>query len=114
MGTAEKLQGYFAAARTLCGCFWSLQECSAVEHCRDTLRLGCAGILGGWALQGYSAVGRCRDTVQLGTAGILGGRAGSGRRTRTTLTIKSNNPTARVGNYTWKFPKTGLLLGSSP
>ena len=38
-----------------------------------TLRLGTAGILGGWALQGYLAVGHCRDTWRLGTAGILQG-----------------------------------------
>ena len=30
-------------------------------------------ILCGWALRGYSAVGRCRDILRLGTAGILGG-----------------------------------------
>ena len=46
-----------------------------IGHCRDTLRLGTAGILGGVALQGYSAVGHCRDTHWLGTAGILRGWA---------------------------------------
>ena len=53
-----------------------------VGHCRDTLRLGTAGILGGWApqgcfavghirqaLQGYSLAGHSRDTWWLGTAG---------------------------------------------
>ena len=44
-------------------------------RCRDTLRLGTVGILGGWALQGYSAAGYCKDTWWLGTAGILGGKA---------------------------------------
>ena len=43
-----------------------------VGHCRDTFRLGPAGIFGGWTLQGYSAVGHCRDTLELGTARILG------------------------------------------
>ena len=48
-----------------------------VEHCRDTQRLGIAGILntpgilGGWALQGYSAVGHCKDMLPLGTAARL-------------------------------------------
>ena len=83
----------------------------------DTLRLGTAGILGGWALQGYlvvgqckdtlwlglqgySAVGHCRDIWWLGTAGILGGwsRKSASSRARTTSTLQSNNPTARVGN----------------
>ena len=61
------LQGYFKG--------WALQGYSAVGHCRDTLRLSTAGILGGWALQGYSAVGHGRDTLQLGTPGIFGGWA---------------------------------------
>ena len=100
-----------------------------VGHCRDTVWLGAAGVLGGWALQGYSAVGHCADILRLGTAryfaagqcrdtwwldtagilcgwahplsiaGILGGwslRAASSRA-RTTSTLESNNPTARVG-----------------
>ena len=83
-----------------------------VEHCRDTLRLGTAGIrggwahplgiagiIGGWALQKYLVVGHCRDTLRLGTAGILGGWSlkTASSRARTTSTLKSNNPTARVG-----------------
>ena len=36
-----------------------------VGHCRDTLRLGTAGILCGWGLRGYSAVGHCWDTLWL-------------------------------------------------
>ena len=51
------------------------QRYFAVGHCRNTLRLSTAGILGGWALQGYSAAGHCRDTLRLGTAGILCGWA---------------------------------------
>ena len=64
-----------------------------VGHCRDTLRLGTAGILNcsighcrilrlgtvglcGWAQQGYFAVGRCKGTQRLGTAGILCGWSG--------------------------------------
>ena len=42
-----------------------------VERCRDTLRLGPAGTLGGWALQ----VGHYRDIWWWGTAGMPGGRA---------------------------------------
>ena len=59
-----------------------------VGHCRDTLRLGTAGILCGWAPQGhsacrcallgYSVIGHCRDTLRLGTAGILCGWAPQG------------------------------------
>ena len=44
------------------------QEYLVVGRCRDTLRLGTAGILCGWALQGYLVVGQ-------GTAGILCGWA---------------------------------------
>ena len=54
-------------------CCWALQEYSAVAVglCRDTvLFLGTAGILGGWE---YLVVGHCRDTLRLGTAGILCG-----------------------------------------
>ena len=40
-----------------------------VGHCKDTLRLGTAGVLGGWALQGYSAVEHYRNTLPLSTAG---------------------------------------------
>ena len=71
-----------------------------VGHCRDTLQLSTAGILCSWALQGYSAVGQCRDTWWLGNAGILGGWSlkSASSRARTTSTLKSNNPTARVGN----------------
>ena len=70
-------------------CSWALQGYSAVGHCRDALRLGTAGVLGGWALhplsiagvligwalQGYLVVAHCRDTLWLGTAGILCGWA---------------------------------------
>ena len=42
-----------------------------LERCRDTVRLGTAGILCGWALQGYSAAGHCRDTLHLGTEDTL-------------------------------------------
>ena len=71
-----------------------------VDHCRDTLRLGSVRIFCCWALQGYSAVGHCRDTWWLGTAGILSGWSlkSASSRARTTSTLKSNNPTARVGN----------------
>ena len=86
-----------------------------VGHCRDTLRFGTAGIVGGWALQGYLVVGHCRDALQLGTsvkhcrdthwfgsAGILGGWSLKSvfSRARTTSTLKSNSSTARVGNKT--------------
>ena len=69
------------------------------EHCRDTLRLGSVRILCGWALQGYLVVRHCRDTLRLGTAGILGGWSlkSASSRARTASTLKSNNPTARVG-----------------
>ena len=45
-------------------------------------------------------VGHGRDTLRLGSAGILGGwsRKSASSRARTTSTLKSNNPTARVGN----------------
>ena len=78
---------------------WALQGYLVVGHCRDTWLLGTAGILGGWALQGYFAVGHCRETWWLGTAEILGGWSlkAASRRARTTSTLKSNNPTARVG-----------------
>ena len=139
------LQGYggdalqLGTAGILCG--WALQGYLVVEHCRDTLRLGSvriliswalqgysavgycrdtwwlgtagilcgwahplsiAGILIGWALQGYSAVRHCRDTWWLGTAGILGGWSlkSALSRARTTSTLKSNNPTARVRKNT--------------
>ena len=46
-----------------------------VGHCRDTLQLGAAGILCGWAQQGYFAVGHCKDTYWLSTAGMLCGWA---------------------------------------
>ena len=98
MGTAGILGG------------WALQGYVAIEHCRDTWWLGTAGILGGWALQGYSAVGHCRGAQRLGTAGMLCGwalrgyvaiehcsQAPRGGRGQHRL-VKSNNPTARVGN----------------
>ena len=71
------------------------------RHCKDTLRLGTARILGGSAPQGYLAVRHCRDALRLGTAGILCGGAlheYSRQRAKTTLTLKSNNPTVRLGN----------------
>ena len=71
---------------------WALQGYLVAAHCRDTARLGIAGILRGWALlensavavghcvdtlwwalQGYLVVGHCRDILRLGTAGILCG-----------------------------------------
>ena len=55
-------------------CGWALQGCSAVEHCRDTLRLGTAETLGGWAPQDFAVV-RCKDTLRLGIAGTFGDRA---------------------------------------
>ena len=86
----------------------ALQGYLVVGHCRDTWWLGTAGILGDWAQQGYLMVGHCRDTLRkhcrdthwLGTAGILGGWSlkSASSRARTTSTLKSNNPTARVGN----------------
>ena len=81
-------------------CSWALRGYLVDEHCRDTLRLGSVRILCGWALQGYSAVRHCRDTLRPGTAGILGGWSlkSASSRARTTSTLKSNNPTARVGN----------------
>ena len=81
-------------------CSWALQGYLVVEHCRDTLQLGSVRILCGWALQGYSAVGHCRDTWWLSTAWILGGwsRKSASSQARTTSTLKSNHPTARVGN----------------
>ena len=56
---------------------------SAVRHCRDTLRLGTAGILCGWALQGYVAIEHCSHAP----------RGGRGQH----RLLKSNNPTVRVG-----------------
>ena len=71
--------------------------------------VGTAGTLGGWALKGYLVARHGRDIPRSGTAGTLGGwgtagmlggghQSGSGRTARTTQTLKSNNPTARVGN----------------
>ena len=80
------------------------------RHCRDTLWLGTAGTLGDGALQGCLVARHCRDTWWLGSAGTLGGwgtagmlcgwalQSGSGRRARTTQTLKSNSPSVRVGN----------------
>ena len=78
-----------------------------VGHCKDTLRLGTARIFGGSALQGHLVVGHCRDALRLGFAGILCGGAlheYSKQRARTTLTLKSNNPTVRVRNNTYIGP----------
>ena len=61
--------GHFRAT-----CDWALHGYLAVGRCRDPLRLGTAGILGGRALQGYLVAGHCRDIWWLGT-GILGGQA---------------------------------------
>ena len=92
LGTAGILCGWthpLSIAGILIG--WALQGYLVVGHCRDTWWLGTAGILCGWALQ---------DALWLGTAGILGGWSlkSVSRRARTTSTLKSNNPTARVGN----------------
>ena len=65
----------------LCG--WALQGYSAVGHCRDTWWLSTAEILCGWALQEYVAIEHCSQAP------------GGGRGQQT---LKSNNPTARVGN----------------
>lgn len=51
------------------------QRYSAVAHCRDTLPLSTAGILGCWALQEYLVVSHSRDAWWLGTAGLLCGWA---------------------------------------
>ena len=96
---------------------WALPGYLVFGHCRDTWWLGTAGILCGWAhplsiagiligwaLPGYLVFGHCRDTWWLGTAEILGGILGAwsltsaSSRARTTSVLKSNNPTARVGN----------------
>ena len=80
------LRGYFAVGHCKILCGWAVQGYLVVGHCRDTLRLG-------------TSVKHCRDTWWLSTAGILGGwslRAASSRA-RTTSTVESNNPTARVG-----------------
>ena len=98
---------------------WALRGYLVVGHCRDTWWLGTAGIRGGWALQGYLVVGHCRDTLRLGTAGILGDWSlkSASSRARTTSTLKSNNPTARVGKNVllylalWHFqPSKSLRL----
>ena len=82
--------------------------------------MGTAGTLGGWALQGHLVVGRLGtagtlggDTWWLGSTGTLGGWALQGHlvgtlggwalksacsRASTTSSLKSNNPTVRVGN----------------
>ena len=92
---------WLGTAGTLGG--WALQGHLVVGHCRDTWWLGTAGTLGGWALQGHLAVGHCRDTW-LGTAGTLGGWAlkSASSRASTVSSLKSNNPTVRVGNYAQK------------
>ena len=60
--------------------------------------MGTEGYLG-WALQGYSAVGHCKDSFWLGPTGIFDGWSlkSASSRARTTSTLKSDNPTARVG-----------------
>ena len=108
--TAGTLQGYLVVGHcrdtwwlgttgTLGG--WVLQGHLVVGHCRDTWWLGTAGTLGGWALQGHLVVGHCRDTWWLGTAGTLGGWAlkSASSRASTTSSLKSNNPTVRVGIF---------------
>ena len=89
-------------------CAWALQGYFSVGHCRDIWWLDTAGILCSWALQKYFAVGHCRYTLRLGTAGILGGWSlnSASSRARTTSTLKSSNPTARVG----KKPDKGAFL----
>ena len=106
-------------------CRDTLRLGTSVKHCRDTHWLGTAGILGGWALQGYFAVGHIRQALQgyslvlhwldtwwLGTAGILGGWSlkSASSRARTTSTLKSNNPTARVGNK----PQNSIVYAKDP
>ena len=59
-------------------CDWAQSRYSVVGHCRDTLRLGTAGILWQlgtagilcvrWALLGYCVIGHCKDILRLGTA----------------------------------------------
>ena len=103
---AWALQGYSAVGH--CRDTWWLGTAGILcgWHCKDTLRLGTARILGGSALQGYLAVRHCRDALRLGTAGILCGGAlheYSKQRARTTLNLKSNNPTVRVGNKTYMY-----------
>ena len=103
MGNVGILGGW-ATARILCG--W---------HCKDTLRLGTARILGGSALQGYLAVRQCRDALRLGFARILCGGAlheYSTQRARTTLTLKSNNPTVRVGKKPKHRPNSIMNLSN--
>ena len=103
--TAGTLQGYLVVGH----CRGHL----VVGHYRDTWWLGTAGTLGGWALQGHLlvghcsgwalqghlVVGHCRDTWWLGTAGTLGGwaRKSACSPANTTSSLKSNNPTVRVG-----------------
>ena len=120
LGTAETLGGWalqghlvvghcrdtwwLATAGTLGG--WALQGHLVAGHCRDTWWLGTAGTLGGWAPQGHLVVGHCRDTWWLGTAGTLGGWAlkSASSRASTTSSLKSNNPTVRVGKKTCQPP----------
>ena len=111
LGTAGRLCGWQLQGHSAVGhcsdTWWlALQGHLVVGHCRDTLQMGTAGRLCGWALRGHLVAEHCRDTWWLGTAGTLCGWAlqpGSGRRARTTLTLKSNNPTARVGNNSCIF-----------
>ena len=71
------------AARKPCSFCWPKGD-FAIEHCKNTVDLGTAGIamgtaeiLWGWALQGYSAVGLCKNTLWLllVTAGMFCGWA---------------------------------------
>ena len=103
------LQGYLVARRCrdtwwldTAGifCAWALQGYLVARHCRDTWWLGTAGTLCGCALQGHLVIGRCGDAGcgHSRDALLWALQSGSGRRARTTWTLKSNNPAARVGN----------------
>ena len=97
----SSLQHCKCAARILILCCWALQGYSAPGHCRDTFRLGTAGIFGGWTLQGYSAVRHRRDTHRFGTAGILCGWALQG-----CFVVEHCRDTLRFGT-------AGILTGSA-
>ena len=116
----SSLQRCKCAARILILCCWALQGYSAVGHCRDTFRLGPAGIFGGrtlgilcgWAVSGYLVVGHCRDTWWLGTAGILGGWALQGysavRHCRDTLRLSTSVKHCRGTHW---LGTAGILCG---
>ena len=113
--TAGTLQGYLVVGH--CRDTWWLGTTGTLGGwaCRDTRWLGTAGTLGGWALQGQLVVGHYRDTWWLGTAGTLGGWAlkSASSRASTTSSLKSNNPTVRVGNKRDSYAKTSSIGLSS-